>query len=60
VIEALDKLNSDRKCFRLVNGVLVEKTVGEVLPQLKNVHDNVIISREVNWFSCRNECKSCS
>ncbi len=25
----------ERKCFRLIGGVLVEKTVGEVLPSLK-------------------------
>lgn len=32
VVEALSKLESDRKAFRLVGGVLVERTVGEVLP----------------------------
>lgn len=32
VIETLSKLESDRKAFRLVGGILVERTVGEVLP----------------------------
>eukprot|EP01036_Dinobryon_divergens_P026180 gene26182-34798_t len=32
VIESLSKLESERKAFRLIGGVLVEKTVGEVLP----------------------------
>eukprot|EP00455_Lapot_gusevi_P008509 TRINITY_DN1371_c0_g1_i1.p1 TRINITY_DN1371_c0_g1~~TRINITY_DN1371_c0_g1_i1.p1 ORF type:complete len:150 (-),score=56.89 TRINITY_DN1371_c0_g1_i1:126-575(-) len=32
VMEAIKKLDPARKCFRLVGGVLVERTVGEVLP----------------------------
>eukprot|EP00607_Mallomonas_marina_P010620 CAMPEP_0182422320 /NCGR_PEP_ID=MMETSP1167-20130531/7979_1 /TAXON_ID=2988 /ORGANISM="Mallomonas Sp, Strain CCMP3275" /LENGTH=123 /DNA_ID=CAMNT_0024600287 /DNA_START=149 /DNA_END=520 /DNA_ORIENTATION=- len=32
VEENLSKLNSDRKAFRLVGGILVERTVGEILP----------------------------
>ncbi|KAL2218871.1 prefoldin subunit 2 [Thermoascus aurantiacus ATCC 26904] len=35
VIETLEPLPQDRKCFRMVNGVLVERTVKEVLPALK-------------------------
>lgn len=31
-LETLAKLDSDRKAFRLIGGVLVEKTVGEILP----------------------------
>uniref|UniRef100_H2YRD1 Prefoldin subunit 2 n=1 Tax=Ciona savignyi TaxID=51511 RepID=H2YRD1_CIOSA len=34
VIEALEAVDKDRKCFRLVGGVLVERTVAEVLPAL--------------------------
>ncbi|KAJ5106487.1 hypothetical protein N7456_003162 [Penicillium angulare] len=35
VIETLSPLAEDRKCFRMVNGVLVERTVKDVLPNLK-------------------------
>jgi prefoldin subunit 2 len=35
VLESLNTLPSDRKCFRMINGVLVERTVGDVLPTLK-------------------------
>jgi prefoldin subunit 2 len=34
VIENLKSMESGRKCFRLMNGVLVERVVGEVLPEL--------------------------
>lgn len=36
VAECISKLPSDRKCCRLVSGVLVERTVAEVLPVVKN------------------------
>uniref|UniRef100_A0A6T7WYZ7 Prefoldin subunit 2 n=1 Tax=Pyramimonas obovata TaxID=1411642 RepID=A0A6T7WYZ7_9CHLO len=32
VLNAISPLAADRKCFRLIGGVLVERTVGEVLP----------------------------
>jgi prefoldin subunit 2 len=32
VVETLSKLESERKAFRLVGGILVERSVGEVLP----------------------------
>lgn len=41
VLETLTPLPSDRKCFRMINGVLVERTVGDVLPQLKSNSDNM-------------------
>lgn len=31
----------DRKCFRLVGGILVERTVKEVVPAVKTNRDNV-------------------
>ncbi|KAL3886766.1 hypothetical protein ACJMK2_026739 [Sinanodonta woodiana] len=34
VIETLKDVDQDRKCFRLVGGVLVERTVKDVLPAL--------------------------
>jgi len=36
VAETLDKLESDRKCFRMIGGVLTERTVGAVLPAVKD------------------------
>lgn len=41
MIETLDPLHQDRKCFRMVNGVLVERTVKEVLPTLKTNSDGL-------------------
>ncbi|KJZ80602.1 Putative prefoldin subunit 2 [Hirsutella minnesotensis 3608] len=35
VLETLEPLSEDRKCFRLINGVLVERTVKDVAPALK-------------------------
>ncbi|EDV96963.1 probable prefoldin subunit 2 [Drosophila grimshawi] len=34
VIETLNSADPERKCFRLIGGVLCERTVKEVLPQL--------------------------
>ena len=34
VIDTVKELQKDRKCWRLVGGVLIEKTVGEVVPAL--------------------------
>ncbi|KAH8602564.1 Prefoldin beta-like protein [Bisporella sp. PMI_857] len=35
VLETLQPLPADRKCFRMINGVLVERTVKDVIPALK-------------------------
>lgn len=35
VIDALAKVDKDRRCYRLIGGVLVERTVSEVLPALE-------------------------
>ncbi|KAL9119918.1 MAG: hypothetical protein Q9187_003527, partial [Circinaria calcarea] len=35
VLETLSSLPWDRKCFRMINGVLVERTVEDVIPVLK-------------------------
>jgi prefoldin subunit 2 len=35
VLETLTPLPGDRKCFRMINGVLIERTVKDVVPALK-------------------------
>ncbi|KAG9233246.1 Prefoldin beta-like protein [Amylocarpus encephaloides] len=35
VLETLEPLPGDRKCFRMINGVLVERMVKDVVPALK-------------------------
>lgn len=35
VLDTLAPLDGKRKCFRLINGVLVERTVEDVVPNLK-------------------------
>lgn len=41
VIETLKDMEPGRKCFRLVGGVLVERTVQEVLPALRSNAEKV-------------------
>lgn len=39
--ETLTPLPPDRKCFRLINGVLIERTIKDVLPALKTNSDGL-------------------
>mmetsp|Transcript_15893 Transcript_15893/g.23379 ORF Transcript_15893/g.23379 Transcript_15893/m.23379 type:complete len:111 (+) Transcript_15893:111-443(+) len=41
VEETLEPLDPDRRAFRLVGGVLVERTVKEVLPPVKKNRENL-------------------
>ncbi|CAF9909413.1 MAG: hypothetical protein GOMPHAMPRED_006749 [Gomphillus americanus] len=41
VLETLDPLPGDRKCFRMVNGILVERTVKDVIPALQTNSDGL-------------------
>ncbi|KAK5133263.1 hypothetical protein LTR08_007997 [Meristemomyces frigidus] len=41
VLETLTPLPGDRKCFRMINGVLVERTVSDVLPALQTNADGL-------------------
>ncbi|KAL8752428.1 MAG: hypothetical protein Q9184_005735 [Pyrenodesmia sp. 2 TL-2023] len=41
VLETLTPLPEDRKCFRMINGVLVERTVKDVLPALQTNADGL-------------------
>ena len=41
VIESISKLEDTRKCWRLVNGVLMEKTKLQVIPEMRVVINNL-------------------
>ncbi|EFA86412.1 prefoldin beta-like domain containing protein [Heterostelium album PN500] len=41
VLSEIEKLEPSRKCFRMVGGVLVERTVGDVLPVVKQNRDAI-------------------
>ena len=41
VIESISSLEDTRKCWRLVNGVLMEKTKVEVVPEMRVVINNL-------------------
>ncbi|CEO97074.1 Prefoldin subunit 2 [Plasmodiophora brassicae] len=41
VLKTLNKLEPERRCFRLVNNVLVERTVAEVLPAVTANSDKI-------------------
>ncbi|XP_072518175.1 prefoldin subunit 2-like [Salminus brasiliensis] len=41
VIDALKEVDPSRKCYRLVGGVLVERTVSEVLPALESNKEQI-------------------
>ena len=41
VIDTLKEVDETRKCYRMVGGVLVERTVKEVLPALENNKEQV-------------------
>ena len=41
VIESISKLEDTRKCWRLINGVLIEKTKLEVIPEMRTQINNL-------------------
>ena len=43
VLESISQLEDSRKCWRLVNGVLMEKTKVEVVPEMRVVINNLNI-----------------
>ncbi|ORX59009.1 Prefoldin beta-like protein [Hesseltinella vesiculosa] len=46
VIDSISPLEPERKCFRMVGGVLVERTVKEVLPALETNYSGVSGERD--------------
>jgi len=55
VIETLRPLELKRKCFHMINGVLIEKTTGEVLPTLEALHKNLLKTIEVMLAKYKSE-----
>jgi len=41
VLDKIQPMESSRRAYRLINGVLVEKTVGEIVPPLTENAQNV-------------------
>lgn len=41
VIDSISKLEDTRKCWRLINGVLMEKTKLDVIPEMRGVINNL-------------------
>lgn len=52
VIDQLSTLESERKAFRLVGGILVEKTVGEALPAVQQNYEGVCTGIRGCFVSC--------
>ncbi|KAI0353058.1 Prefoldin beta-like protein, partial [Trametes cingulata] len=60
VLSTLDEAlaeEPDRKCFRLVGGVLVERTVKDVVPALKTNRDGIqkVIANLVEQYKSKDE-----
>ena len=49
VLEQISKLEDERKCWRLINGILFEKTKSEVVPELQAMVQNLgQVARQIN------------
>ena len=49
VLETLQKVEPTRKCFRLVNGVMVERTAAEIIPAIKKSIEQIEqVMKELN------------
>ena len=49
VLESISKLEDGRKCWRLVNGVMFEKTKAEVVPELESMIANLLtVGKQLN------------
>ena len=49
VIETLKEVQPDRRCYRMVGGILVERTVGDVLPTLTTNKQQVTLDSAALW-----------
>lgn len=43
MLKSLEVLPTDKKAYRMVGGVLVQKTVGEVVPEIKENRESVFL-----------------
>lgn len=41
MLDTLAPVPKDRKCFRLINGVLVERTAGDIIPALETTAEGL-------------------
>ena len=49
VLEQISKLEDDRKCWRLINGILFEKTKAQVVPELTAMIANLgQVQKQIN------------
>ena len=49
VLEQVSKLEDDRKCWRLINGILFEKTKAQVVPELQGMIQNLaMVGKQIN------------
>ena len=49
MLDSISKLEDSRKCWRLVNGVLFEKTKAEVVPELESMIRNLMsVSKQMS------------
>ena len=49
VLGTITKLEDDRKCWRLINGVIFERTKAEVVPELEQMIANcLVVTKQLN------------
>jgi prefoldin subunit 2 len=48
VIDTIKPLDENRTCYRLIGGVLVQKTIKEVLPMVTQNQQGVFLTNEIN------------
>ena len=56
VLKTLEPMEKDRKCFRLIGGVLVERTVADVAPSVKTNKDQLDLVCRLGFESPAGVC----
>jgi len=57
VLETIKGLEAERNCWRKVGGVLVKRTIGEVIPQLKGNLANLDVALQKYSADLKNKEK---